>query len=105
MGMAGAASIGSGKMRAGIAGPSEQMIMHEPVKRSRLLATAGVNLVVLTQADHVEVCVGLDCSRQCSWWPLSRRAPTQLAGTTPMGLATDTGLGPRHFIAAGRGSN
>ena len=22
-----------------------------------------------------------------------------------MGLATDTGLGPRHFIAAGRGSN
>jgi len=45
-------------------GPSERMIMHGPVKRSRLLATAGVNLVVLTQADHVEVCVGLDCSRQ-----------------------------------------
>jgi hypothetical protein len=45
---------------AGIAGPSEQMIMHEPVKRSRLLATAAVNLVVVTQADHVEVCVRLD---------------------------------------------
>jgi hypothetical protein len=42
--MASAASMATGKMRAGIAGPSEQTFTHEPVKRSRLLATAGVNL-------------------------------------------------------------
>jgi hypothetical protein len=74
------------------------------VKRSHFLATQSAILPSLLRLIMSRVCVGLDSSRQSSCWPLLRPAPKQRVRTTPMGLATVTGLGPRSFIAAGRGS-
>jgi hypothetical protein len=74
------------------------------VKRSHFLATQSAILPSLLRLIMSRVCVGLDSSRQSSCWPLLRPAPKQRVRTTPMGLATVTGLGPKSFIAAGCGS-
>ena len=74
------------------------------VRRSHFLATQSAILPSLPRLTMSMVCVGLNSSLHSSCWPLLRPAPKQRVRTTPMGLATATGLGTRSFIAAGRGS-